>query len=65
MKNTRAIEPIALSIEEVGKATGLGRTALYKEMQEGRLRSYKIGRRRFVAPEALQEWAHAHQSAAA
>lgn len=65
MKNERHIEPIALSIDEVGRATGLGRTALYGEIKEGRLRSYKVGRRRFVAPDALRDWVQAHQNAAA
>ena len=65
MKQPRQIQPVGLSIEETIRATGLGRTSIYKEIAEGRLKSYKIGRRRFVSPEALREWRAAYEAAAA
>ena len=65
MKQPRQIEPVGLSIEETIRATGLGRTSIYKEIAEGRLRSFKIGRRRFVSPEALTRWRNEYENAAA
>lgn len=65
MKQPRKIQPVGLSIEETIKATGLGRTSVYKEIAEGRLKSFKVGRRRFVSPAALQQWAQSHEQAAA
>jgi len=61
----RQIQPVGLSIEETIKATGLGRSSLYKEIAAGRLKSYKVGRRRLVSPEALKQWAQAAESRAA
>ncbi|WP_296703007.1 helix-turn-helix domain-containing protein [Thiocapsa sp. UBA6158] len=57
----RSIEPVGLSIEETIKATGLGRTSIYKEIAEGRLKTYRVGRRRFVAADALRQWVDSHQ----
>jgi len=61
----REVEPVALSIEETCKATGLGRSTIYREMNEGRLRSFKAGRRRMFSPEAIREWRNRleHQAA--
>ena len=52
----RDVEPVALSIEETCKATGLGRSTIYREINEGRLRSFRAGRRRMFSPEAIREW---------
>ncbi|NCC41644.1 MAG: DNA-binding protein [Gammaproteobacteria bacterium] len=57
----RTIEPVQLSIEETIKATGLGRTSIYKEIKEGRLLTHRVGRRRFVSTEALRQWVQAQQ----
>ncbi|NEV62270.1 helix-turn-helix domain-containing protein [Thiorhodococcus minor] len=65
MKQPRQIQPVGLSIDETIKATGLGRTSVYKEIAEGRLRSYKVGRRRFVAPDELVRWRQAAEASAA
>ena len=32
-----------LTLEEAGRMTGLGRASIYKELKEGRLKSYKVG----------------------
>jgi excisionase family DNA binding protein len=64
-KPTRPVAPVALSIDETIRATGLGRSTIYQEMAAGRLKSFKIGRRRFVSPEALTQWRAAHENAAA
>jgi excisionase family DNA binding protein len=59
------IERVGLSIEEITKATGLGRSSIYKEIAAGRLKTYKVGRRRLASPEALKQWAQAAESRAA
>lgn len=42
-----------LSVDEAARALGIGRTALYGELQAGRCRSVKVGRRRLVPSSAL------------
>ncbi len=45
-----------LSINAAAEALGIGRSALYAELQSGRLRSLKIGRRRLVTSAAIAEY---------
>jgi excisionase family DNA binding protein len=47
------MEPIALSVSDAVKASGLGKTTLYQAMAEGRLESRKVGRRRLVITTSL------------
>jgi excisionase family DNA binding protein len=42
-----------LSIPAAAAALSIGRTAVYSEIQSGRLRSLKVGRRRLVPASAL------------
>jgi excisionase family DNA binding protein len=44
-----------LSITEAAEALGIGRTATYSELEAGRLRSVKVGRRRLVPASAIAE----------
>lgn len=44
-----------LSISAAAQALGIGRTALYSEIQAGRIRTHKIGRRRLVPSSAIAE----------
>jgi excisionase family DNA binding protein len=46
----------AYSIEEVTKLTGLGRSSIYEEIRDGRLRIRKAGRRSLVLPDDLKAW---------
>jgi excisionase family DNA binding protein len=46
----------AYSIAEVATLTSIGRTKLYDEIKNDRLRTKKIGRRRVVTSAALWEW---------
>jgi excisionase family DNA binding protein len=50
------VERFAYSIEEVTKVTGLGRSYIYEEIRDGRLRIRKAGRRSLVLPDDLQAW---------
>jgi len=43
------------SIPEAAEMLGIGRTSLYAELQAGRLRSVKVGRRRLVPSSAVAE----------
>ncbi len=54
--SVRSNERKLLSIPEVAQHTGLGRSTLLKEMYAGRLRSVKVGARRLVHPDDLNEW---------
>jgi len=49
--------PALLDVEEAARALGLGRTSVYHELMAGRLRSVKVGRRRLVPGDALDEFA--------
>jgi excisionase family DNA binding protein len=42
-----------LSIDQAASALGIGRTALYDELTDGRLRSFKVGRRRLIPASAV------------
>lgn len=44
-----------LSIPLAAKRLGVGRTAVYSEIQAGRLRSIRVGRRRLVPSSAIAE----------
>ena len=47
---------LAYSIAEVAKATGLSRDLLYNEMRAGRLAYLKIGRRRIITRQQLEDF---------
>ena len=47
-------EPIAVTITEAARMTGLGRTSLYMAVKNGHLRVRKAGRRTLVETEALR-----------
>ena len=46
-----------LSVDAAAAALGVGRTTLYAEIQAGRCRSVKVGRRRLVPASAVAEYA--------
>lgn len=46
----------ALTLEDVSRDYQLGRTKLFEEIASGRLKTYKVGRRRFTTPEFAAEW---------
>ena len=46
----------AYGVEAFGKAHGLGRTTVYEEIKEGRLRTFKVGKRRLISVEAAAKW---------
>ena len=56
---------IALTMKQAEKAAEIGHTQLYKEVNSGRLKTYKVGRRRYTTPEWLREWQQAMAGVAA
>ena len=53
---SNAIEKVALSLKEVCELTGLKKDLIYQEVNNGRLKSFKIGRRRLFTPASVNEW---------
>lgn len=49
------------SISEAAKALSLGRTSIYALINEGRLQTIKIGRRRLVKIESIRQLLEANQ----
>jgi len=45
-----------LSVDEAAATLGLGRSLLYGEIQAGRVRSVKVGRRRLVPSAAITDY---------
>jgi len=48
------MQPFTSSISETAKALGLGRTSIYALINEGRLETIKIGRRRLVKVDSIR-----------
>lgn len=47
------MKPIALSVSDAVKASGLGKTTLYSAMADGRLETRKVGRKRLILTDSL------------
>jgi excisionase family DNA binding protein len=47
---------LSYTIEEAAKITGLGRTRLYQELNSGRLKGVKAGRRTLIPHAHIQQW---------
>jgi excisionase family DNA binding protein len=45
-----------LSVDAAAAMCGVGRTFFYRELQAGRCRSTKVGRRRLIAASALSDY---------
>jgi excisionase family DNA binding protein len=48
------MEPLALSINDTAKALSLGRTSIYVMIADGRLESFKMGRRTLVRADSVR-----------
>lgn len=48
------MERIAVSLNEAGKAIGIGRTKIYELIKEGRLTTFKLGRRTLIKVESIR-----------
>jgi len=52
----RSAERLAYSVDEAAFLTGLSRDLLYDEMRRGNLRYRKVGRRRLITRQHLEEF---------
>jgi excisionase family DNA binding protein len=50
------VERLAYSVDEAARLTGLSRDLLYDEMRRGNLSYLKIGRRRLITRQHLQQF---------
>jgi len=50
------MQKLKLSIDDTCDATGESREQVYKAIQEGHLKSFLVGRRRFITPADAQAW---------
>jgi excisionase family DNA binding protein len=57
-KNT-SMEPLAVSVEEAERISGIGRTKLYELLTSGAIKSRKVGRRRLVIVWSLRAYLEA------
>ena len=56
MQSESTPRPMALSPAEAARLAGVGRTTLYIALGTGELKSFKIGRRRIIRIDALEDW---------
>ena len=50
---------LALTVEEAAKAAGVGRTTIFFELRNGRLKARKVGRRTVITVADLHAWLEA------
>lgn len=60
--NDRTIEPLAVSVNDAIRISGLGRTSLYEAVGSGTLASLKIGKRRLILLDSLKAWLLSHEA---
>ncbi len=53
---TPAPDRLTLTVPEAARLLGVGRTLLYRELQDGHLPHVRLGRRILVPREALARW---------
>lgn len=56
------MKKFALSITEAIEVSGIHRDLIYAEINRGHLKTAKIGRRRLIRTEALEEWLKNHEA---
>lgn len=59
------MEKRAFSIPETAEALGVSRTSIYELMNQGELRSFHVGRRRFVPRDQVDQFISRRVSEAA
>jgi excisionase family DNA binding protein len=50
------LAPLAYTIKDAVKLTGMSRTRLYEELKNGRLVAKKVGRSTLIPHESLEAW---------
>lgn len=49
-------DALAVNVEEAAKLSGLARTTIFREISTGRLRSFKVGKRRLIRVASLNAY---------
>jgi len=50
------VEKLGYSIKDICDLSGAGKDLIYNEINNGNLKSAKVGRRRIIRPEAAEQW---------
>lgn len=58
-------QPEAYTIDDATHVLGISRPTLYREIRDNRLRTYHVGRRRYVSADAIREYIAAREAEAA
>jgi len=53
MQNHEQTQPLAVTVREACRLTGIGRTLLYDMIRDGRVKALRLGRRRLVTTASL------------
>jgi excisionase family DNA binding protein len=48
------VEPLAVSVNDAARALGLGRTSIYAMIGDGRLETFKLGRRTLIKTASIR-----------
>ena len=54
---------LAYSIADAVNTTSIGRSLLYEEIRDGKLKTFKVGSRTLIAAEDLKAWLASYQGA--
>jgi excisionase family DNA binding protein len=52
---------VTISVDETIAATGICKTLLYELLNDGSIRSFKVGKKRLVIVEGIHEWIASQQ----
>lgn len=50
------MEPLAVPIPEAARLGGVGRSTIYAEVKQGKLKVRKVGRRTIISMDDLRTW---------
>ncbi|MAE20839.1 helix-turn-helix domain-containing protein [Pseudomonas chengduensis] len=56
----QATAPIAVGVEDAARLIGITRSKLYEMLAEGKIRSFKLGRRRLIQVQELEFFIQRH-----
>ncbi len=54
MEQGHQVAPLSVGVEEAGRILGISRSATYEFIAEGKIKTFKIGRRRLVLMSELK-----------
>ncbi len=62
MSIERTLPKLAYTVDQLGQASGVGRTKIYQEVKAGRLHPTKLGKRSIILAEDAKAWLDSHRS---